>query len=89
MSISKFDFIIVGAGAAGLNLALAMNADDFFRTKTILILDKEAKFKNDRTWSFWEQGQGKWDKLVTKTWNKGLVKAKGEDIFLDLKSYNY
>ncbi|MFD0932780.1 lycopene cyclase family protein [Psychroflexus salinarum] len=89
MSISKYDYIIVGAGAAGLNLALAMNDDVFFKNKSILILDKDQKEKNDRTWSFWEKGDGKWDSLITKTWNKGIVKANGESITLDLKKYNY
>lgn len=89
MSIIKFDYIIVGAGAAGLNLALAMNADTFFEDKTILILDKDQKNKNDRTWSFWEKGKGKWDDLVYKTWNQGIVKGKGETIILDLKEFNY
>jgi lycopene beta-cyclase len=89
MSTYNYDYIIVGAGAAGLNLALAMNADAFFKNKSILILDKDEKNKNDRTWSFWEKGKGKWDELVSKTWNKGLVKANGEIINLDLKKYNY
>lgn len=89
MSISKYDYIIVGAGAAGLNLALAMNADAFFKNKSLLILDKDRKEKNDRTWSFWEKGEGKWDDLISKTWNKGIVKAKQETIKLDLKKYNY
>lgn len=89
MSISKYDYIIVGAGAAGLNLALAMNDDVFFKNKSILILDKDQKDKNDRTWSFWEKGKGKWDHLVTKTWDKGIVKANGENIILDLKKYSY
>lgn len=89
MSIIKYDFIIVGAGAAGLNLALAMDADPYFDNKTILILDKDQKEKNDRTWSFWEIGKGKWDDLVTKSWNTGIVKANGKTICLDLKKYNY
>lgn len=89
MSTINYDYIIVGAGAAGLNLALAMYADSFFEDKTILILDKELKAKNDRTWSFWEIGKGKWDHLITKSWNKGIIKAKHESVYLDLKDYNY
>ena len=89
MSIYKYHYIIVGAGAAGLQLALAMNSDEYFRNKRILILDKIQKKGNDRTWSFWEKGKGQWDALVSKTWNKGLVKAKDKNIFLKLESYNY
>lgn len=89
MSIYKYDYIIVGAGAAGLHLALAMNKDEYFKDKRILLLDKIQKTTNDRTWCFWEEGIGQWDSLISKSWNKGLVKAKGEDILLNLKSYNY
>ncbi|SDG62659.1 lycopene cyclase family protein [Psychroflexus sediminis] len=89
MSTIKYDYIIVGAGAAGLNLALAMAADAFFEDKSILILDKDAKDKNDRTWSFWEKGTGNWDNIISKSWDKGLVKANGEYIPLNLKKYRY
>lgn len=89
MSTYNFDYIIVGAGAGGLNLALAMNDDASFKDKSILILDKAEKNKNDRTWSFWETGKGKWDDILFKTWNNGIVKANGKTIKLDLKKYNY
>ncbi|MEZ4930893.1 MAG: lycopene cyclase family protein [Saprospiraceae bacterium] len=60
MSQTHFDIAIIGAGAAGLQLALAMQRDAFFSTKKILVLDKDQKDSNDRTWSFWEKGAGKW-----------------------------
>jgi lycopene beta-cyclase len=61
MSSTIFDFAIVGAGAAGLQLALAMNKDHFFQTRKIIILDKSAKNANDKTWCFWERGKGPYD----------------------------
>ncbi|AFU67637.1 lycopene beta cyclase [Psychroflexus torquis ATCC 700755] len=85
----NYNYIIIGAGAAGLNLALAMNEDVFFKDKKILILDKDKKTENDRTWCFWEKGNGKWDHIVSKTWKKSIVTAKGEDINFDLKKYTY
>lgn len=66
---STFDYIIIGAGAAGLMLADAMGKDDFFSDKKILLLDKDAKKTNDRTWCFWEKGNGKFDDIVYKKWN--------------------
>lgn len=64
-----YDYIIVGAGAAGLMLAEAMGKDAFFRDRSILVLDKDAKKTNDRTWCFWEKGEGRFDDIVHKTWN--------------------
>ena len=49
--MKQFDYIIAGAGAAGLTLAyLLMEYED--REKSILIIDKDSKSTNDRTWSF-------------------------------------
>lgn len=66
---TNFDYIIIGAGAAGLMLASAMVKDDFFLNKSILLLDKDAKTSNDRTWCFWEKGEGEFKSIVSKTWN--------------------
>ena len=68
-SMKVYDYIIIGAGAAGLLLADAMRTDDFFKNKSILLLDKDAKQTNDRTWCFWEKGEGQFDSLVHKKWN--------------------
>lgn len=65
----NYDYIIIGAGAAGLMLADAMISDDFFSEKTILILDKDSKQTNDRTWCFWEKGESQFESLVHKKWN--------------------
>ena len=66
---SQFDYIIIGAGAAGLMLADAMIADDFFSGKSILLLDKDIKQINDRTWCFWEKGEGQFEDIIHKKWN--------------------
>lgn len=84
-----YDFAIIGAGAAGLHLALAMQDDDFFRDKSILILEKESKDTNDRTWSFWETGKGKWDKLIAHEWRGGKMYTPNKEITLDLGPYRY
>ncbi len=65
---THFDYIIIGAGAAGLMLADAMGNDGFFKNKSILLLDKDAKNTNDRTWCYWEKGKGEFDAIVSKTW---------------------
>ena len=68
--MNKYDYIIIGAGASGLLLADAMGNDSFFADKKILILDKEAKKTNDRTWCYWEKGKGQFDDIVHKQWDK-------------------
>ncbi len=67
--MTQYDYIIIGAGAAGLMLADAMGKDAFFKDRSILLLDKDAKKTNDRTWCFWEKGEGQFDSIVHRAWN--------------------
>jgi lycopene beta-cyclase len=68
-SSPHFDYIISGAGAAGLSLLLRMVSTPFFSGKSILLVDKEPKIKNDRTWCFWEKEPGFFEPLVYKSWS--------------------
>ncbi|MCP9198578.1 lycopene cyclase family protein [Gramella sp. GC03-9] len=89
MSTTVFDFAITGAGAAGLNLAMAMLEDPYFKDKRILILEKEEKNVNDKTWCYWEKGEGKWDELLHKKWQNGIVHTGKKKIQLHLEDYTY
>ena len=89
MATTVYDFSIVGAGAAGLHLAMAMIAEPFFKNKKILILDKDQKTKNDRTWCFWEKGKGKWDSILAQSWETGKFITNKHDLDLALPPYHY
>ena len=65
-----YDHIIIGAGASGLLLADAMGQDPHFKEKQILVLDKDSKTQNDRTWCFWEKGVGEFDSILYRSWPK-------------------
>jgi lycopene beta-cyclase len=84
-----FDYAIIGAGAAGLHLCLAMIESNFFSNKKILILEKDAKTENDRTWCFWEKGKGKWDHLLHHTWKNGYFHCDKYSKNLNLEDYSY
>ncbi|MEP1035054.1 lycopene cyclase family protein [Ekhidna sp.] len=89
MNQTSYDYAIVGAGAAGLQLALKMINDDFFKEKSILLLDKDDKVANDRTWCFWEAKESLWDQLAIQTWGNGLFFNKQEAISFSLSPYRY
>ncbi len=89
MTNTTFNYAIVGVGAAGLQLALKMIDDEFFKDKKILLIDKDEKTGNDRTWCFWEKGDTIWNSLATKTWDKGLFINSDECISFDLAPYQY
>ena len=86
---NHFDYIIIGNGLAGLQLALALASDSFFHNKKIALIDKFKKNANDKTWCFWEKGIGKWDHLITKTWQNALFHSSKKTINLKLESYQY
>lgn len=86
---SHFDYIIIGAGAAGLMLADAMAKDGFFRDKSILLLDKDVKKTNDRTWCFWEKGEGQFDTIVHKKWNHVYFGGKQFSKQFKIAPYSY
>ena len=52
---TPFDYIIVGAGCAGLSLAYRMGESEILKNKKVLILDSERKESNDKTWCFWSK----------------------------------
>ena len=79
--MKEFDYIITGSGASGLIMAYRMANDSFFDDKSILMIDKEKKTSNDRTWCFWEEGIGEWDKILTKKWEEIIFRS---DIFSDV-----
>jgi len=86
---SHFDYIIIGAGAAGLMLADAMTLDDFFSGKSILLLDKDSKQHNDRTWCFWEKEKGQFDAIVHKKWNHIYFGGKRFSKRFNINPYTY
>ena len=89
MDQKRYDYAFVGAGAAGLQLILKMISDPFFKEKEILILEKDTKSSNDRTWCFWEQGETIWDQLVAHTWENGLFINSKETLLFKLNPYKY
>lgn len=87
--MGNYEYIIAGAGCAGLSLAVHMIRSGKFNDKKILIVDKEEKIKNDRTWCFWETEPGLFEDIVYKKWD--LVWFYGENFSekLKLQPYQY
>ncbi|MCB0463357.1 MAG: lycopene cyclase family protein [Flavobacteriaceae bacterium] len=86
---SHFDYIIIGNGLAGLQLALKLGSDSFFNNKQIALIDPSTKNTNDKTWSFWEKNSSHWDNITYKSWKKASVITSKKTIDLKLQPYTY
>jgi lycopene beta-cyclase len=91
MSLGKtqYDYIIAGGGCAGLSLATRIVSNEKLRSRKILLIDKEEKRHNDRTWCFWEKEAGFFEPIVFKTWE--TLDFLGNDLTrrLDIRPYRY
>ncbi len=66
----QFDYIIAGSGCAGLSLLYSILKEPKLNGKKILVLDKAKKIHDDRTWCYWEKGEGTFEPIVHHKWKK-------------------
>lgn len=84
----KYDFIIAGGGMAGLSLAYYLTQSPL-RDRSILILDRDIKDRNDRTWCFWEKGTGVFEPIIFRQWNQVSFHGTTHAGALNLGDYRY
>ena len=84
-----FDYIICGGGASGLLLLYALSEDPFFSKKDILLIEKESKNTNDRTWSFWGKKEGAFEELLEKKWDVATFLSSSVSLDFKLAPYQY
>lgn len=86
----KFDYIFAGFGLSGMSLFYELSKDPDFVKKNVLIIDRDSKKENDRTWSFWANESNDFLHLAKQSWKKGLFfDEEGKKIHLNLEDYTY
>ena len=85
----KYDFIIAGSGCGGLSLLYRILQEPTLQNKSILIIDKDKKNSDDRTWCFWEKKEGIFDSIVHAKWNTLDFLSTDFEEKLDLGTYTY
>lgn len=86
---NSFDYIISGSGLSGLSLLHRLVRDHQFSEKKILVIDGEKKTKNDRTWCFWEKGEGTFEPIVHYSWSRLNFFTPEFSKNFQMKSYRY
>lgn len=87
--MDTYDIVIVGAGAAGLLLADALGREPAFARRRILLLEKDKNLEKERTWCFWEKGEGRFDSLLTKSWTNLHFRGATHEIATGIAPYTY
>ena len=85
----NYDYIITGSGCAGLSLLYRLLKDPILKNKKILVVDKSAKNTNDRTWCYWEKGEGLFESVVTHQWKNLVFKNSEFNKVFNLNEYSY
>jgi len=60
-----------------------------FEDKSILMIDPDTKQDNDRTWCFWQKGEGYWDSILHKKWNTATFANEHFFNKLEFNGYKY
>ena len=87
--MQHYDYIITGAGCAGLSLLRAIMQRPFFKQKKILLIDKANKNTNDRTWCFWEYKPGLFENIIHHRWQQIDFYSNYFSARYDLIPYEY
>lgn len=85
----QYDYIICGGGASGLLMAYRICNDPYFKDRSLLLIEKDSKDSNDRTWCFWESGEGDLETMVHKTWNHAYFNADDFEMDFSLQPFSY
>ncbi|TYP95507.1 lycopene beta-cyclase [Fodinibius salinus] len=84
----QYDYIIAGAGAAGLSLAWKMIHSPLSDKKT-LVIDNELEPTNTKTWCFWESGAPPFSDIIHKKWTHTKIGTSQKHFSQPLNEYPY
>ena len=89
MQTTQVDIIIAGGGLAGLTLALECSKHTFFDDKKIVILDRDDKSTNDRTWCFWAANAVFLPPVLFRSWKNCRFFGEDFDRALNIEPFTY
>ena len=88
-NLASYDYIIAGAGGAGLSLLHYLMEAPSLASKSILVIDNSFQKTNDRTWCFWNKDASAFEDLVKNRWDTISIHAQGFDKELPTAPFSY
>ncbi|MFT5753285.1 MAG: lycopene beta-cyclase [Flavobacterium sp.] len=86
--MKHYNYIFTGTGLAALMTVYEMILSKKLVDKTILLIDSDAKKKNDRTWCFWDEAS-LFDDIISKKWQSTLFANQSFQKKLNIEPYHY
>ena len=86
---NHYDYIITGAGCAGLSLLQRILLEPTLSSKNILVIDEKPKITNDRTWCFWEKENGLFEDIIHHSYNEIAFASNHFSKRILLDNYRY
>ena len=87
--MKHYDLAVLGGGLAGMSLLYHLHAADKLAGKRIVLVDPERKAGHDRSWSFWEKGEGPFEDLVYHRWERVTLDNRSIHCTCALRPYAY
>ena len=87
--MSKFDYVIQGAGCAGLSLAYALEQRGKLDDVSLAIVDPRVSYQRDKTWSFWRLGPHAFEDCVLQQWDQFRVRTTTSSRSVNCNSMPY
>ena len=87
--MKDFDYIILGAGCAGLSLAFELEMNKKLDHKTLAIVEIRDEYKRDKTWSFWKVSDHNFEDCVIKSWHNFSINSNLGSHEIVSKEYPY
>ncbi len=87
--MDQYDIIIAGSGAAGLSLAYYLSLSPLLQNRRILLIDKDLKQDNDRTWGFWTKSPTAFDEIVSFRFSQAEFISREFAAIMPLAPYSY
>lgn len=87
--MTNVQILLAGSGLSGLTLALECARRPFFRDKKIVLIDRDDKSRNDRTWCFWAKDGEPLPPVGHKIWDECLFFGDDFEKMLNIAPYKY
>jgi lycopene beta-cyclase len=85
--MEHFEFVIVGAGCAGL--AVGRELANACYSEKVLIIDEKQQFDNDKSWSFWATDTSPWFQLAPYHWQYSSLSSGDQQELLNYSEHRY